>query len=244
MVRRFNFAHRSDSSTSLTISEQNRSESVEKPAHLIKELTERQREVLDFIREMIENKGLPPTIREIGEKFKIASTNGVRAILSALSRKGYIRRKPLVSRGIELIKKAKLQFDFGKGGAFVAVPLVGRISAGLPLLAVENIEGSIAVDKSFLPGGDVFSLKVVGDSMKDEGIFDGDYVLARAQSTAEKGDIVVAVIGEEATVKTYVPQKNRVKLEPANPNYKPIIVEQKSPNFRIAGKVIGLLRRM
>lgn len=209
-----------------------------------KELTPRQREVLDFIRERIKNKGLPPTIREIGEKFKIASTNGVRAILSALSKKGYIRRKPLVSRGIELAKKAKIHFDFARTNDYVTVPLVGRIAAGLPTLAVENIEGSIAVDKSFLPGGDVFSLRVEGESMRDSGIFNGDYVLARVQSVAEKGDIVVAVIGEEATVKRYVPQRNRVKLEPANPVFKPILVDRKSEEFRIAGKVIGLLRRM
>ena len=209
-----------------------------------KELTSRQKEILDFIREMIENKGFPPTIREIGEKFKIASTNGVRAILSALSKKGYIRRKPLVSRGIELVQKTKVLFDFGRKEDYVAVPLLGRIAAGLPTLAVENIEGSIAVDRSFLPGGDVFSLKVQGESMRDSGIFDGDYVLARAQSIAETGDIVVAVIGEEATVKRYVPQKNRVKLEPANPDFKPIVVDRKSADFRIAGKVIGLLRRM
>ena len=209
-----------------------------------KELTARQREVLDFIRKMIENKGLPPTIREIGERFKITSTNGVRAILYALSKKGYIRRKPLVSRGIELAKKAKASFDLARESAYVSVPLVGRIAAGLPTLAVENIEGSIAVDRSFLPGGDVFSLRVEGESMKDSGIVDGDYVLARVQSIAEKGDIVVAVIGEEATVKRYVPQKNRVKLEPANPAFKPIVLDQKSPEFRIAGKVIGLLRRM
>lgn len=213
-------------------------------AHHIKELTKRQGQVLDFISEMIENKGSPPTIREIGERFKIASTNGVRAILSALSKKGYIRRKPLVSRGIELLKKAKAGFDHAQRRAYVAVPLVGRITAGLPTLAVENIEGSIAVDRTFLPGGDVFSLRVVGDSMKDAGIFDGDYVLARAQSTAEKGDIVVAVIGDEATVKTYIPQKNRVRLEPANPAYQPIIVDPRYSDFRIAGKVIGLLRRM
>ncbi|KPL00014.1 MAG: hypothetical protein AMJ91_05650 [candidate division Zixibacteria bacterium SM23_73_3] len=209
-----------------------------------KELTPRQREVLDFIRKMIENKGLPPTIREIGERFKITSTNGVRAILSALGKKGYIRRKPLVSRGIELARKAKASFDHTRESAYVPVPLVGRIAAGLPTLAVENIEGSIAVDRSFLPGGDVFSLRVEGESMKDSGIFNGDYVLARVQSIAEKGDIVVAVIGEEATVKRYVPQKNKVKLEPANPAFRPIVVNQKSPEFRIAGKVIGLLRRM
>jgi repressor LexA len=201
-----------------------------------KELTKRQRDVLDFIVEMIQKKGFPPTIREIGNRFKISSTNGVRAILSALTQKGYIRRKPLVSRGIELLTQSR--------ASFVAVPLLGRIAAGLPILAVENVEGSIAVDRSFLPGGDIFSLEVVGDSMKDSGIFDGDYVLAKMQPTADKGDIVVAVIGEEATVKKYFPEKNRVKLKPANPVFEAIIVDKKSPDFRIAGKVIGLLRKM
>jgi len=201
-----------------------------------KELTKRQRDVLDFITEMIQKKGYPPTIREIGHMFKISSTNGVRAILSALTQKGYIRRKPLVSRGIELLTQS--------GASFMAIPLLGRIAAGLPILAVENIEGSIAVDRSFLSGGDIFSLKVVGDSMKDSGIFDGDYVLAKMQPTAERGDVVVAVIGEEATVKRYLPEKNRIRLEPANPVFEPIVVDKKSPEFRIAGKVIGLLRKM
>jgi repressor LexA len=209
-----------------------------------KELTPRQREILDFIRGMIENKGFPPTIREIGGKFKISSTNGVRAILSALIRKGYIRRKPLVSRGIELVRKARILFDFSRTGSYVTVPVLGRIAAGLPTLAVENVEGSIAVDKSFLPGGDVFSLQVQGESMRDSGIFDGDWVLARVQSVAERGDIVVAVIGEEATVKKYVPLRNRVKLEPANRAFKPILLDKSSEEFRIAGKVIGLLRKM
>ena len=203
---------------------------------MLKELTKRQRDILDFIAETIQKKGFPPTIREIGERFRIASTNGVRAILFALTQKGYIKREPLVSRGIELLSQTR--------PSFVAVPTLGRIAAGLPILAVENIEGTIAVDRSFLTGGDIFSLKVAGDSMKDSGIFDGDYVLARMQPTAENGDIVVAVIGEEATVKRYSPGKNRIKLEPANPLFEPIVVDKKSPDFRIAGKVIGLLRKM
>jgi repressor LexA len=212
---------------------------------MAKELTKRQRDVLDFITEMIGKKGFPPTIREIGNKFKISSTNGVRAILSALTQKGYIKRKPLVSRGIELQASSKVFFGTNHTvHTFVAVPLLGRIAAGLPILAVENIEGSIAVDRSFLPSGDIFSLQVVGDSMKDSGIFDGDYVLAKMQPTADKGEIVVAVIGEEATVKKYFPEKNRIKLVPANPVFEPIIVDKKSPEFRIAGKVIGLLRKM
>jgi repressor LexA len=201
----------------------------------MKELTQRQKEVLDFISEMTEKKGFPPTIREIGQKFKITSTNGVRAILSALSSKGYIHRKPLISRGIELLKVVRSEL--------VYVPLVGRISAGLPVLAVENIEGNIGIDKALFPGDGIFFLKVIGDSMKDAGILNGDYVLAQQQKTAEKGEIVVAMIGSEATVKRFFPEKNRVRLEPANPEYGPIIVEKKTPDFFIAGKVIGLLRK-
>ena len=201
----------------------------------MKELTQRQKEVLNFISEMMEKKGFPPTIREIGQKFKITSTNGVRAILSALSSKGYIRRKPLISRGIELLKAVRPDL--------VYVPLVGRISAGLPVLAVENIESNIGIDKTLFPGEGIFFLKVVGDSMRDAGILNGDYVLAQQQKTAEKGEIVVAMIGSEATVKRFFPEKNRVRLEPANPEYGPIIVEKKTPDFFIAGKVIGLLRK-
>lgn len=200
------------------------------------ELTRRQKEIFEFIKGMIDNKGFPPTIREIGERFRIASTNGVRDLLKALERKGFIRREPLLSRGIEIVRPAKTNF--------VAVPLVGRIAAGQPILAVENIENYIAIDKSFLPSGEIFSLKVVGDSMIEAGIHEGDYVMARRQETAEKGDIVVAVIGDEATVKKYFPEKNKIRLEPANPKYGPIVVEKRTPGFYIAGKVIGLLRKM
>ena len=200
------------------------------------ELTNRQRQIMEYITETINKKGFPPTIREIGERFKFKSTNATRSILNALSKKGYIKRKPLISRGIELLKQAKATFSL--------VPLVGRVSAGIPILAIENIEGNFAIDKSFLPDRESFFLKVVGDSMKDAGILDGDYVLARVQPTAQAGEIVVAIIGDEATVKRYFPEKNRIRLEPANSKYGPIIVEKNTPDFRIAGKVVGLLRRM
>lgn len=199
-------------------------------------LTAKQRRVLDFISDRIQRSGAPPTIREIGKRFRMSSTNSVRDVLNALVRKGYIRRKPLVSRGIELV------VDWAS--SFVNVPVVGRIAAGLPITAIENVEGNVAVDRSFVSGEGVFSLRVAGDSMKDAGIFDGDMVLVRQQSTAEKGEIVVAIIGEEATVKRYYPEKKQVRLEPANPTYEPIIVEKKAPGFFIAGKVIGLLRKM
>ncbi|HVP35781.1 MAG TPA: transcriptional repressor LexA [Terriglobales bacterium] len=208
----------------------------------MKELTRRQKEILDFISETAEKNGLPPTIREIGKKFRISSTNGVRAILSALIAKGYIRRKPLLSRGIEVLRSVSNSFGQVKP-ALVSVPLLGRISAGLPILAVENVEGSIGIDKTLFPGDGIFFLKVTGDSMRDAGILNGDYVLAQQQNTADKGEIVVAMIGDEATVKRYFPEKNKVRLEPANPEYGPIVVEKRTPDFFIAGKVIGLLRK-
>lgn len=208
----------------------------------MRELTRRQKEVLDFISQTTEKNGFPPTIREIGKKFRIASTNGVRATLSALSAKGYIRRKPLLSRGIEVLRSVSSSIGRVKP-ALVSVPLLGRISAGLPILAVENIEGSIGIDKTLFPGDGIFFLKVVGDSMRDAGILNGDYVLAQQQNTADKGEIVVAMIGDEATVKRYFPEKNKVRLEPANPEFGPIIVEKRTPDFFIAGKVIGLLRK-
>jgi repressor LexA len=201
----------------------------------MEELTERQKQVLDFISKKIEEKNLPPTIREVGERFRISSTNGVRAILNALAKKGYIKRRALVSRGIELLK---IKFP-----SYISVPVVGKIAAGLPLLALENVEAQIALDKSFISGDGLFSLKVIGDSMIGAGIFEGDYVVARQNEIPQKGDIIVAIIGDEATVKKYFPEKNQVRLEPANPSYGPIIVDNKTPGFYIAGKVVGLLRR-
>ena len=199
-------------------------------------LTDRQREIFEFISNNILNKGFPPTIREIGQKFDIASTNGVRSILSALIKKGYIRKTPLVSRGIELAEQMM--------PSVVSIPLVGSVPAGAPLLAQENIEGSIAVDTSFIGRGECFTLRVVGESMLGAGINDGDFVVVRKQQTAEPGDIVVAVIGDEATVKRFYPEEDHVRLEPENDAFSPIIVEYETPGFYIAGKVTGLLRRM
>lgn len=199
-------------------------------------LTDRQMEIYEFVRQMIQGEGRPPTMREIGEAFEIRSTNGVREVLSVLEKKGYIRREPYLSRGIELVETTPT--------SVTPVPIVGRVAAGLPLLAVENVDGHVAVDKTFLPAGEVFSLKIAGESMRDEGIRNGDLVLVKKQETAHKGDIVVAVIGDEATVKKFYPDRNRVRLEPANPEFGPIIVDKDAPGFFIAGKVVGLLRRM
>ena len=200
------------------------------------DLTSRQREIFEFVREMIHTDGRPPTMREIGERFGIKSTNGVREALAVLERKGYIRRERYLSRGIELVEDIPTNV--------LPIPVVGRVAAGLPLLAVENVDGHVAVDQSFLPSGEVFSLRVTGESMRDEGIKDGDLVLVKKQESATRGDIVVAVIGEEATVKKFYPDRGRVRLEPANPDFGPIIVDKNAPGFFIAGKVVGLLRRM
>ena len=199
-------------------------------------LTDRQRRIYGFIRDQIQTESRPPTMREIGECFDIRSTNGVRDVLAVLEKKGYIRKTPYLSRGIELTETTF--------AAVETVPIVGRVAAGLPLLAVENIDGHVAVDRSFLPSGEVFSLRVNGESMRDEGIMDGDLVLVRKQPTANKGEIVVALIGEEATVKRFFPERQRVRLEPANPDFGPIIVDKRAPGFAIAGVVVGLLRKM
>ncbi len=200
------------------------------------DLTDRQREVYRYIEERINREGQPPTIREIGDKFGLSSTNAVRDLLKALIKKGYIEKSAAVARGIRLIKD--------NISDAIMVPVVGEVHAGQPMLAEENISERIVVDRSFLPSGDLFTLRVKGESMKNAGIFDGDFVLVKRQSSAEPGDIVVAVIGEEATVKRFFPEKRRVRLEPENEAFGPIIVERNAPGFYLAGKVVGLMRRM
>ena len=201
-----------------------------------KKLTEKQRQILEYIEQQILQKGHSPTFREIGKRFGITSTNGVRTHLTALIKKGYIKKENYISRGLELVKSVAA--NIGR------VPLVGSVPAGQPIDAIENVEGDIALDLSFLPGGESFSLYVKGDSMQNAGIFDGDLVLVRKQATAQKGDIVVAVLNGEATVKRYFPEGAKVRLQPENDAYEPIIIGKKSGEFRIAGKVVGLMRKI
>lgn len=205
-------------------------------------LTKRQQEVLDFIRSEIAGRGYPPSFREIGAHFGIKSTNGVKVHMTALEKKGYINRESRLARGIELTPLAGAESKPPIGVHHI--PVVGRIAAGTPVLAEENLDGYLAVDNTFVQGEGIFALTVSGDSMKDVGIFHGDYVLGKPASTYFPGDVVVAIIGDEATVKRYYPEDKRVRLEPANPAYGPIIVEEGLPDFRIAGKVIGVMRRM
>lgn len=196
------------------------------------QLTERQQEIYEFVRACIMRNGAPPTLREIGEHFGMSSTNAVRDVLSALERKGYINRSEFKSRGIELADEVRTEIR--------VLPVVGRVAAGSPILAIENIDQHIAVDASLVPSGDLFSLKVQGDSMHNAGIHDGDYVFVKSQKSAQPGDMVVAIIEEEATVKWYRPRKGKVYLEPDNPDYEPILVSRQA---ELAGIVVGMMRR-
>jgi repressor LexA len=195
------------------------------------ELTNRQRQVLEFISSYIEQNGFPPSIREIARRMKIASTQGVVDHLTALERKGYIERGGSVSRGISVANVA-----VGR-----ETPIVGRIAAGVPITAVENLEGTLLLDAAFSRLGQTFLLKVKGLSMKDAGILDGDLVLIRQQQTAEHGDVVAAILNDEATVKYFKRRNNAVTLEPANLDFEPIAV-RKEDRFSIVGKVVACLR--
>ena len=203
-------------------------------------LTKRQQDILDFIESFMQRRGYPPTLREIGSEFGIKSTNGVRVNLAALEKKQYIKRRPWLSRGIEIVDVPKVQqteveIDY--------VPVIGKVAAGEPIFAAENIEGMLAVDNSFLPTKKVFALKVKGDSMKNVGILDGDYVLARRQHTANPGEFIVFIVGDEITVKRFDTKGDKVYLIPENENYETRIIEKKSSDLQIAGKVVGLLRK-
>lgn len=206
----------------------------------MKGLTKRQREVYEFVLSHMENDLCPPTIREIGEHFGMKSTGSVRDNIRALVSKGYIRQRPRSARGIELVQREDAPLASGAR----RIPILGHIAAGQPLLAVENIDDQIDIDSRFFePGSIIFGLRVKGDSMRDAGIHDGDYVFVRKQQTAENGDIVAAIIGDEATVKRYFHEGNRIRLQPANDTLAPIYVSAEESEMTIAGKVIGVLRK-
>lgn len=203
-------------------------------------LTKRQQDILDFIESFAQKRGYPPTLREIGNEFGISSTNGVRVNLAALEKKNYIVRRPWLSRGIELVNAPKvLQTDTEVG----YIPIVGKVAAGEPIFAAENIQGMLAVDDSFISTKKVFALTVHGDSMIGAGIVDGDYVLARRQHTAESGEIVVFIVGDEITVKRFDTRGDKVLLIPENEAYEVRSIRKNSPDLQIAGKVVGLMRK-
>jgi len=234
-------------------------------------LTERQEKILTFIKTSIAEQGYPPTIREIGEHFGIRSTNGVNDHLKALERKGHLLRGELKSRALTVLdggrsdglghatKTAGLRFPkpgagglqrLELGGEVIEVPVVGRVAAGAPILAQENITDHVRID-SFLLGGDtaaarkVFALKVTGDSMIGDGILDGDYIFVRKSLQALTGEIVVAMIEDEATVKRFYPEGDRIRFQPSNPRLKPIYVRKDEfRDTQIIGVVVGVYRRV
>jgi repressor LexA len=221
-------------------------------------LTDRQEKILAFIKKSIQDQGYPPTIREIGEHFGIRSTNGVNDHLKALERKGYLLRGELKSRALSVIeggrsqaarfpRLARRELSAVGDGDVVEVPVVGKVAAGEPILAQENITDHVRIDSVLLGDGGrkVFALRVSGDSMIGDGIFDGDYIFVRKQLHAGAGEIVVAMIEDEATVKRFYPEGDRVRFQPSNPRLKPIYVSRE--DFRetqIIGVVVGVYRKM
>jgi len=201
-------------------------------------LSASQRSILQFIRDSVEAHGRPPSIREIGDHLGIRSTNGVRYHLSVLEREGFLHRQGRVSRGIRLTEEG---YRVGREGGRIRLPVVGRVAAGKPLLAGENIEDILDLDAK-VAGSGTFGLRVRGDSMKGAGILEGDVAIVRAQEAAGPGDIVVALIGEEATLKRYLPRKGRVVLRAENPKYKDIAVLPGADEVRILGRVVGIIR--
>lgn len=204
-------------------------------------LTSRQQELLDLLREDAERGGTTPSYREIGERLGIRSTNGVKTLVDALVRKGFLRPSEGRARGLELTASGRQGPPAGEAAAWV--PLVGRVAAGAPILAVENVEEMISVDRSLLRGEESFALEVKGDSMVEAGILDGDIVFAQSAETARTGEMVVARVGDEATVKFYFPEAGRIRLQPANARYEPILVDPLLEDFHVVGRVTGLLRR-
>ena len=197
-------------------------------------LNDRAREILSFIQRFARERGYPPTIREIGREYGISSTNGVRYYLNLLEKAGYLRRSERISRGIEGVSKPA-----PRGG----IPILGRVAAGQPILAEESLEGTLEPGEMFGDASGLFALRVRGDSMIEAGILAGDFVVVRQQEKADSGDIVVALLGEEATVKYYRPARGRVELVPANPAYEPIAVDAQS-GFRVLGVVKGVIRTL
>lgn len=197
-------------------------------------ITDKQREILEYMKQEILNKGYPPTVRDICEAVNLKSTSSVHSHLETLEKNGYIRRDPTKPRAIEIIDD-----NFNLTRREVAnVPMLGRVAAGEPLLAVENVESYFPIPTEFMPNAESFMLKVKGESMINVGIFDGDQILVEKCNTARNGDMVVALVDDSATVKTFYKENNHIRLQPENDNMDPIIVD----NCEILGKVFGVFR--
>lgn len=206
------------------------------------ELTERQNEILCFIQESIEDNGYPPTYREIGQKFDIASTFGVKRHVDALIKKGYLNNESKTSRTLSLAKNGELKNHTISNEQLIEIPIVGRVAAGYPILAEENVEGTLAIAASLISKNtNCFGLKVRGDSMIKAGIIEGDMVIVSQQKNVKNGDIIVALLGDEATLKTFSKKDEIINLIPQNDKY-PIIEINNREDFSIVGKVVSVFR--
>ena len=197
-------------------------------------ITPKQEEILEYIKSQILNKGYPPSVRDICTAVNLKSTSSVHAHLETLEKNGYIRRDPTKPRAIEIIDD---NFNLTRREV-VNVPLIGQVAAGQPLLAVENITGYFPIPAEFIPKEEVFMLNVKGESMVNAGIYDGDQIIVKQQSTASNGEIVVALVDDSATVKRFYKENGHIRLQPENDFMEPIIVD----SCEIIGKVIGLIR--
>ncbi len=209
------------------------------------ELSPRQREILDFVVSSVEQGGVVPSYREIGQALGITSTNAVSDHLKALIRKGYLERvgDPGRPRSLRITEHAT---GFLEDSGVTSVPVLGRIAAGVPLLAEENYQGSVRVDSSMLPpGGKVFALVVTGDSMIEDGIFDGDTLFVRQKEEARDGEIAVVMVDGDATVKRVFREKGeKLRLQPANSAMEPIVVDRRSGDVRVIGVAVGVFRKL
>ena len=246
----------------------------------MQKLTDRQRAVLEFISESISDRGFPPTLREIGNRLGIRSTNGVNDHLRALERKGYLTREDMKSRTLRLVRSPDGETlgdmdnvselgDSSSGGLravggfgsrqspapandahidddLLEIPIVGRVAAGLLAEAIQHPEDTVRIDRMLVGGNrDVFGLRVVGESMIEAGIHDGDYVFVRKQLTANRGEIVIALVGDEATCKYFFPERDHIRLQPANSTMAPILIPKTDwRNTQIMGVVVGIYRRL
>ena len=209
---------------------------------MAKQLTKRQQTVLETIRSWIRERGYPPTIRELGKLLGIKSLRGVTTHLDAIAKKGFLKREPR-ARSISLLD---LVAPFEQA---IRVPVVGHIRAGEPVLAQEHVEGHVVIDGAWIgsssgaAGSQHFALNVKGDSMINAGILDGDFVIVRQQPTAQDGDIVVALLGEEATIKRFFKEEDRVRLQPEHPTMEPLLVSKQQP-LTVLGKVVAVFRKV
>lgn len=205
---------------------------------LEEDLTTRQKKVLNFLKDYIRKQGFPPTLREIASHFGLKGPKAPQKTLSILERKGYIRKVPGGSRAIEVLGSLQALSQT------ISLPMVGRVKAGEPILALENIEGYINFDRSLVSSEDVFLLRIQGESMIEAHIQDGDFALVKPQKDAENGEIVVVLIEDEATIKRIFKKRDLLRLEPANPKMEPIVVRKGEKKVAIVGKVIGIFRKM